>query len=80
MLVTGEGRYDDQSARGKVTGRVLELARQYGKPAAVIAGSAKPEPGVVSVADVCGETAAFDDPAASLAAAAATLQIPPQPR
>jgi glycerate kinase len=38
LVITGEGRFDSQSAQGKVTGRVLELARLARKPAVVFAG------------------------------------------
>lgn len=38
LVVTGEGSFDSQSAQGKVTGRVIELAEALGKRAAVFAG------------------------------------------
>ena len=38
VLVTGEGRFDDQSLRGKVVGHALELAGAAGIRTAVIAG------------------------------------------
>ena len=41
IVVTGEGRFDEQSLQGKVTGRVMELAREAGKPAVVFAGQAR---------------------------------------
>ncbi|MBI2766718.1 MAG: glycerate kinase [Chloroflexi bacterium] len=40
LVITGEGSFDSQSRRGKVTGRVLELARTNGKPCVVFAGRA----------------------------------------
>lgn len=41
MVVTGEGRFDSQSVQGKVTGRVIEMARELGKPVAIFAGQAE---------------------------------------
>ena len=38
MVITGEGRFDSQSLQGKVTGRVVELARAAGKRVVVLAG------------------------------------------
>ncbi|MCK7674193.1 glycerate kinase [Corynebacterium pygosceleis] len=38
LVVTGEGRVDGQSFRGKVVGTVLDIARDTDTPAAVIAG------------------------------------------
>ena len=38
VLITGEGRFDDQSARGKVVGRLLDRAAAHGVRAGVIAG------------------------------------------
>jgi glycerate kinase len=40
IVVTGEGRFDEQSTQGKVTGRLMELARAAGKPVVVLAGQA----------------------------------------
>ena len=42
MIITGEGRFDSQSLQGKVTGRVIALARAASKPVVVLAGSADP--------------------------------------
>jgi glycerate kinase len=42
LVVTGEGRFDATSLRGKVTGGVLDLCRQAGVPALVVAGSVDP--------------------------------------
>jgi glycerate kinase len=39
-VITGEGRYDEQSLRGKVVSGVVERARREGVRVAVIAGSA----------------------------------------
>ncbi len=38
LVITGEGSYDSQSHQGKVTGRILELARSATKPALILAG------------------------------------------
>ena len=43
LVVTGEGRADGQSARGKVVSGVARRAGPRGVPLAVIAGSAAPE-------------------------------------
>lgn len=40
LVVTGEGRFDTQSTQGKVTGRLIDLARAAGKPVVVLAGQA----------------------------------------
>lgn len=39
VVITGEGRFDDTSLRGKVVGRVLALARRDRVPVAIVAGS-----------------------------------------
>lgn len=44
LVVTGEGSFDSQSLQGKVTGRVVEMAAERGKPAAVFAGRAEGHP------------------------------------
>ncbi len=38
VVITGEGRFDEQSMQGKVTGRIIELAQRAGKKIIVIAG------------------------------------------
>jgi glycerate kinase len=40
-VITGEGRFDEQSWRGKVVSGVAKLARQHGGKVAVLAGSAE---------------------------------------
>lgn len=45
LLVTGEGRYDAQSAAGKATGWALEAASRAGVPAAIVAGTVAAEAG-----------------------------------
>lgn len=42
LVVTGEGRFDRQSLQGKTTGRVVDAAREAGRPVAVFAGTAEP--------------------------------------
>ncbi|TDD29945.1 glycerate kinase [Actinomadura sp. KC06] len=57
LVVTGEGRHDEQSYTGKVTGHVVQLAQQHGVPAAVIAGTVTTDrPGVtmLSLTDLAG--------------------------
>ena len=66
LLVTGEGRFDDQSRTGKVVGALTELAGARGVPVAVVAGTvraAHPGP-VIDLARLAGS--------ASLAMAAPT--------
>lgn len=61
LIITGEGRFDDQSLGGKVVGHALGL----GRPVAVIAGSlAAPPPGwSASLTDLAGSVeAAMADP------------------
>ncbi|HUY57958.1 MAG TPA: glycerate kinase [Candidatus Micrarchaeaceae archaeon] len=43
LVITGEGRFDLASLRGKVTGEVLLRSAQLGVPCLVLAGSAEPE-------------------------------------
>jgi glycerate 2-kinase len=42
LIVTGEGRVDEQSAYGKLTGTVVAKARELGVPVALIAGGTAP--------------------------------------
>lgn len=42
LIVTGEGRVDDQSAYGKLTGTVVAKAQALGVPVALIAGGTAP--------------------------------------
>ncbi|MBA4179808.1 MAG: glycerate kinase [Anaerolinea sp.] len=41
LVVTGEGSFDSQSLQGKVTGRIVEMATELGKPVVVFAGRAE---------------------------------------
>ena len=43
VILTGEGRFDSTSLRGKGPGKVLELAHRAGKPVFVLAGSVSDE-------------------------------------
>ncbi|MEO8540143.1 MAG: glycerate kinase [bacterium] len=52
LVVTGEGSFDSQSLQGKVTGRVIEMARDLGKPVTVFAGRTSAEASDVSVATI----------------------------
>lgn len=54
VVVTGEGRFDQQSLMGKGPGLVINLARQQGKPVYVIAGSCDLSPQQVRDAGVAG--------------------------
>jgi glycerate kinase len=75
-VVTGEGKFDEQSFRGKTVGAVLELARARGIPAAVVAGRADADAGdspVVSLVEVGGTRRAFGDAPAVIEEAAARL-------
>ena len=38
ILITGEGKFDRQSSQGKITGRVIEIAQNYGKQVFVLVG------------------------------------------
>jgi glycerate kinase len=53
-VVTGEGSFDAQSFQGKVTGRLLGLARERGIPCVVFAGQSG-EPGVPTLAALAGD-------------------------
>jgi glycerate 2-kinase len=66
LLVTGEGRYDSQSAEGKVVGHLLAAAAAAGVPVHVVAGSiaAPLPPGVTGSAEL---TTLAGSPAAAMA-------------
>jgi glycerate kinase len=75
-VVTGEGKFDEQSFRGKTVGAVIEAARGRGIPAAVVAGRVDADAGgvpVVSLIEVGGTRRAFDDAPAVIEEAAARL-------
>ncbi len=52
LVVTGEGRFDEQSTQGKVTGRLIELAKAAGKPVIVFAGQAAEGTGVRTIQSI----------------------------
>ena len=56
LIITGEGRFDEQSTTGKVVGEVLGL----GRPVALVAGAVQaPFPGwSISLVDLAGSVAA----------------------
>jgi glycerate 2-kinase len=57
LVVTGEGSFDSQSVRGKVTGSVAGLAQDAGVPCVVIAGRASLDS---QHAEACGVAAVYD--------------------
>ncbi len=70
LVVTGEGRMDEQTGYGKAPARICELARQRNKPAAAIVGSYESDSGnrngfsmVYSMAELAGSAqAAMQEP------------------
>lgn len=54
LVVTGEGAFDGQSLRGKVTGSVAALAQHAGVPCVVIAGRSSIDPGEAAQYGVAG--------------------------
>ncbi len=66
LVITGEGRFDEQSAQGKVTGRVIETARKAGKPVAVFAGQAPEGSGALILMGLEPDPAAAMERAADL--------------
>jgi len=73
VVITGEGRFDEQSLRGKVVGHTLDLAAEHGTSTAVIAGRlATTPPGwSASLTELAGSgAAAMAEPARWLRAAA----------
>jgi glycerate kinase len=73
-VITGEGRVDRSTLSGKVVSRVLDAARDAGRPAAVVAGAIDIELGVPAQAlsglggDPFGNAAALTEEAAFLLA------------
>ena len=59
LVITGEGRFDSQSIRGKVVSGVSRRAKRQGVPVAVIAGSVAEDVESVSANPDSGVTAAF---------------------
>lgn len=79
VVVTGEGRLDDQSLQGKVVSGVARLAAEHAKPCVVVAGEVRlgkrelAAAGIdagYSLVDMVGSTAALGDPAAAMSTAA----------
>lgn len=82
LVVTGEGRFDGQSAAGKAPWRVAQLAEAAGAPFALVAGEitadAEGFATTIALAELAGSTAAaIADPARWLRLAGARLAAPP---
>ncbi|TDB89379.1 glycerate kinase [Actinomadura sp. KC216] len=77
LVVTGEGRHDEQSYQGKITGHVIELAERHNVPAVVIAGTvttARTGVTMLSLTDLAGsEHEAMQNPEPHLRHAAEQL-------
>jgi glycerate 2-kinase len=77
VVLTGEGRFDGQSAQGKVPEAVRALAAGAGVPVALVAGAIDAATtdyvAAVSLTDLVGRKASFADPTAALRAAGAHL-------
>jgi glycerate kinase len=78
LVITGEGRYDEQSAAGKVVSVVAALAHSAATPVALVAGAidapADGFAGAVSLTEVAGSVErALQDPTPWLEQAAVTL-------
>jgi glycerate kinase len=77
LVITGEGRFDSQSSRGKVVGNVLTVAART--PVAIVAGQVAadlqpPAVTAVSLTELAGSAqASMADPARWLAAAGSAL-------
>ena len=72
LVITGEGRFDEQTAGGKVAATVLQLAEEAGVAAAVAAGSFGADPGEGTIAVSLPEIA---DPAEQLRRAGAEIAV-----
>ncbi|WP_156760660.1 glycerate kinase [Microbacterium karelineae] len=78
LVVTGEGRFDGQSAEGKAPAHVADLARTAGVPVALVAGAIDGDTaafaGSAALTEIAGSTeAALADPARWLREAGALL-------
>jgi glycerate 2-kinase len=81
LVLTGEGRLDPTSFRGKVVGSLLERCAARSLPAIVIAGEIDPAarlPSSTSLVERYGRRRAWADPAACIAAAVAEALGPPE--
>jgi glycerate kinase len=65
-VVTGEGRFDDQSGAGKVTGYLIDQARRSGLPAVIVCASSTETESPPGVTIVAGERVSKPSPAAEL--------------
>ncbi|QKW17716.1 glycerate kinase [Kitasatospora sp. NA04385] len=73
LVITGEGRFDATSLRGKAVGEVVRLASAADVPSTVVAGTAD-APGVLTLSALAGSSAAARrDPARWLHRAGAAL-------
>ncbi len=67
LVITGEGKLDATSFKGKVVGSIIQMAHDIGVPVAVIAGSVEAElmgaghVRIVSLVDQFGRNASFTD-------------------
>lgn len=77
LVVTGEGRFDGQSAAGKVPSEVARIADEAGVPRALVAGAVTAEPtgfrAAVALAELGGIEAAMAEPERWLERAGAEL-------
>lgn len=78
VVVTGEGRYDDQTAAGKVVSHIRSLAKESGALAFLVAGVIDSDPtgfaASRALAEICGSTeAAMSSPLPALVHAGASL-------
>lgn len=71
LVVTGEGSYDSQSDQGKVTGRILAIAAELGKPSVVFAGRSAQKGVITLVSRAASEAEAMERAADLLEDAAA---------
>lgn len=60
LLITGEGRFDDQSLHGKVVGSLADLARRHKVPVVVLAGQVTLPPAAMTSAGVSAAYALSD--------------------
>ena len=62
LVITGEGRYDEQTASGKTVDGVIRRARKHGVPVIVVAGSvAVPSPTAFCASSADGNYATAED-------------------
>jgi glycerate 2-kinase len=85
LIITGEGRLDDQSFDGKVVGRVQDMARSMGITVGAVVGDADPAAGRriahVSLVELFGSDRALNEPLWCIERAASELigQLVPKP-